>query len=287
MTVANPALDEPHVRTRERAGLAVWLSAGTLAVIVAMTIAAPWFSLPDPDAQDLDSILLPVGADGHLLGTDALGRDLLSRIVYGARVSLAVSLLAVVVAATLGGILGMVSGYLSGKVDRAVMMVMDVLMSFPPLILALLIAAFLGVSARNVVIALIFSSFPGYVRFARAETVRLRTLGFVQIAKLNGAPQRSVLLRHISPNVAGPMATYGLTMLGVAILVEASLSFLGLGVRPPQSSIGIIIAEGKLYLASAPHLVLAPGLVLCALIISLNVLSDRLIARRQKGMHGR
>lgn len=257
---------------------AIAIPAAILALIVVSAIVGPFF-LPDPDANALRESGLGLGAPGHLLGTDGLGRDVMSRALHGARISLFVGVVAVAVCMLVGGALGVVAGYRGGLTDTLVMRVMDMILAFPALVLALTISTYLGPSIRNVIIAVAFSRIPAYARLARAVTVSLREREFVWGSKLLGARDISIMVRHIVPNLVSPMLAYGLLGVGIAIIIEASLSFLGLGVRPPQASWGIMISEGRADLERSPHIALVPGAMLFATILSLNLLADAVRAR--------
>lgn len=272
----------PRTGTRRRPPLSIVIPAGVLAVIVLAAIIGPWF-LPDPDVTALRDRALGVGSPGHLLGTDALGRDLLARSLHGARISLFVGLVAVSLCMLIGGAFGVVAGYWGGFADTVVMRAMDMILAFPALVLALTISTYLGPSIRNVIIAIAFSRIPAYARLGRAVTLSLREREFVWGSKLLGARHRHVIVRHLVPNLVSPMLAYGLLAVGIAIIVEASLSFLGLGVRPPQASWGIMIAEGRADLERAPHIVLVPGAFLFATILSLNLLADAVRGRLNQG----
>jgi peptide/nickel transport system permease protein len=258
--------------------LAIAIPAGILATIVIGAIVGPFF-LPDPNATALREANQGIGTAGHILGTDALGRDILSRALHGARISLFVGVVAVGVCMVIGGAFGVVAGYRGGFTDTVVMRIMDTILAFPALVLALTISTYLGPSIRNVIIAIVVSRIPAYARLARATTLSLREREFVWGSKLLGSRDAVVMVRHIVPNLISPMLAYGLLAVGIAIIVEASLSFLGLGVRPPQASWGIMISEGRAELERAPHIALVPGAMLFATILSLNLLADAVRSR--------
>ncbi|WP_051297804.1 ABC transporter permease [Brevibacterium album] len=213
-------------------------------------------------------------AAGHLLGTDALGRDLLARSLSGGQVSILIGLGSVLVGLVVGGGLGVVAGYLGGAIDAVLMRVLDIFLAFPSLILALVVATYLGPSIPNLIIAIAFYSIPSYARIARAGALAVRERDFILAARLAGARAGHILARHVVPRVLGSLLTYGLTICGIAIITEASLSFLGLGIEPPTPSWGSMMADGKTDLASAPQLVLVPGFFLFLTVVSLNLLAD-------------
>ncbi|MCO8127782.1 ABC transporter permease [Acidimicrobiia bacterium EGI L10123] len=201
---------------------------------------------------------------------------MLARTLEGARISIFVGVASVALCLLIGGTLGITAGYWKGRIDAGIMRVMDMVLAFPTLILALAIAAFLGPSLRNVVVAISFSTLPHYARLARATTMSITQRDFVSSSALLGAPHRHILWRHIAPNTVSPLLTYALLAIGMAIIVEASLSFLGLGVQPPTPSWGSMIAEGRPHLQGAPHVALVPGAFLFMVILSLNLLADSL-----------
>lgn len=258
--------------------LSILLPAFVLAAIVMSAIIGPFFT-PDPTVNALRDSGLGIGSPGHVLGTDALGRDVLARVLHGARVSLFVGVVAVALCLLIGGALGVVAGFRGGWLDTGIMRLMDMILAFPGLVLALTIAAYLGPSLRNVIIAVTAFRIPAYARLARAVTLSLREREFVWGSKLMGAGDLQIMVRHILPNLVSPLLAYGLLSVGIAIIVEASLSFLGLGVRPPQPTWGIMIAEGRGDLEQSPHAVLVPGGFLFATILSLNMLADAVRAR--------
>ncbi len=244
-----------------------------LAFIILSAIIGPFFT-PDSGAIDLPNARLGLFSPDHLLGTDAFGRDMLARTLEGARTSLIVGLGSTVICLIVGGWLGMIAGYRGGRTDTVIMRFMDVVLAFPTLVLALTIAAFLGPSIRNIVLAIAFAQVPHYARLSRATTMSVREREFVLGSRLLGSSHQHVITRHVLPNVAGPLVVYGLLAFGIAILVEASLSFLGLGVRPPAPSWGAMIAEGRPDLNGAAHISLIPGAALFLTILSINLLAD-------------
>lgn len=213
-------------------------------------------------------------SSGYLLGTDALGRDLLSRSLHGGQISIVVGLGSVLVGLVVGGLLGVIAGFTGGVVDSVLMRILDVFLAFPSLVLALVVATYLGPSVPNLIIAIAFYSIPSYARIARAGAMSVSERDFVMSARLSGARAPHILFRHIIPRVIGSLLTYGLTICGIAIITEASLSFLGLGIEPPTPSWGNMIADGKTNLMTAPQSVLIPGLLLFLTVVSLNLLAD-------------
>lgn len=258
----------------------VWIWGIILGLIVLACYAGPLVSpLPGPEDTDFGNTLAPIGTPGHWLGTDSLGRDLLSRCLYGGRVSLTVSVGAVVLGMVTGSFLGILAGYRGGWVDAIVSRCLDVLFAFPGLVLALTVASYLGPSLRNVTFAIAFYTVPAYARVARSATLRVRQQNFVRAAEMFGSSSTRIGLTHILPNVFGLVLTYAFVLIGVAMVIEAGLSFLGLGVPPPEPSWGQLIAMGKQDISDAPHIALVPGAFLFLTIAAFNRLGDLLQAR--------
>jgi peptide/nickel transport system permease protein len=251
--------------------------AGFTVVLLFLLVAvlAPWLAPYDPGAQALDSGLSSPSWS-HWLGQDRLGRDLLSRLVYGARISVAVGLGTVSLSLLIGLLVGSASGFFGGKVDHVLMRLADVLLAFPGILLAIAITSVLGPSLRNVLIALCALGWVGYARLIRGQILKVREMEFVQSARAVGTPPVRLLLVHILPNAISPViieATFGIAR---AIVAEAGLSFLGLGVSPPTPSWGAMINEGRHFLFVAPHLTTVPGLAIMATVMAFNFLGDGL-----------
>ncbi len=255
---------------------------GMCGLLVLAAIFAPWLAPADPTAIDLAGRLQGPGP-GHLLGQDSLGRDILSRIIYGSRISLYVGVVTVSVSVVLGTFIGAVAGYRGGWVDEAVMRVADVFLAFPGILMAIALTAVLGPSLNNVVIALCIMGWVGYARIVRAQVLVARELPYVEAARAIGGSAPRVLVRHILPNVMAPVlveATFG--MAG-AIVGEAGLSFLGLGTQPPTPSWGSMLAEGRQFILFASHLTLWPGVAILLTVLGINLLGDHLRDRLQGG----
>jgi ABC-type dipeptide/oligopeptide/nickel transport system permease subunit len=252
-------------------GLGVLVLSGLAAVF------APVLAPDSPTKQDLANRLQPPlwwgGTTEHLLGTDQLGRDLLSRMLFGARVSLLVGVAVVAVAGTFGIVVGLISGYFGGLTDTVIMRVIDTLLAFPGILLALVILYALGPSVTLLIVVLAINGWMVYARVARGTVLTLRESEYVEAAEVSGAKPARVMFRHLLPNLASPLLTLAVLEFARIILAEAALSFLGYGVQPPQSSWGLIIAQGQNYLSSAWWLVAIPGIA-----ISLTVLSSNLFA---------
>jgi ABC-type dipeptide/oligopeptide/nickel transport system permease subunit len=247
--------------------------AGLVGAIVIAALFAPWLAPSDPNAQDLAARRRPPEVE-HLLGTDELGRDILSRIVFGSRVSLTVGVGAVGAAALVGVPLGLLAGYRGGLSDMTIMRLVDLLLSFPHILLAILVVAVLGPSLWNVVAAVGLWNIPIFARMARSSTLRIRELAYVEAAVANGASTLRVLSRHIFPNALGPLVVTATLSLGAAILTESGLSFLGLGVQPPTPSWGMMLSTGKAYLRGAYHIATFPGIAIMLTVLGFNFLGD-------------
>ena len=246
-----------------------------LLVLVVVAIFAPYISPYDPTA-----IRLAEGLSGpsltHPLGQDKLGRDILSRIIYGARISLYVGVATVMLSAFVGTVVGAVSGYAGGVVDEVVMRLIDILLAFPGILLAVAVMAILGPSLNNIVIALTVLGWVGYARLVRGQVLALREFEFVQAARALGADARRIITRHLVPNVLGPVIVQATFGMAGAIVAEAGLSFLGLGTQPPTPSWGSMLNDGREFLLTTPHLTTFPGLAIMTVVLGLNFLGDGL-----------
>jgi peptide/nickel transport system permease protein len=255
----------------------IWFYTGSLilALLVASALLAPFIAPHDPAQQNLDQDLLPYSSN-HLFGTDKLGRDVLSRTLYGGRVSLLVGVTTVAISLSLGLAIGSLSGYLGGWVDQLLMRLVDVLLAFPGILLAIAFTAVLGPGLDHVILALCLIGWTGYARLVRGEILSLKEREFVQAARALGSDPSRVIRCHLLPNLLPPLliqATFGLA---AAIIAEGSLSFLGLGVEPPTASWGSMLNEGRQFLLVAPHLTTYPGLALMITVLGLNLVGDSL-----------
>ncbi len=251
------------------------LAAVFLLLIVLMAFMAPLLTPYRYDRQDLDNTLRgPHRA--HLLGTDNFGRDVLSRVAFGARISLTVALIAVSAEVLVGTLWGTAAGLAGGTVDAWMMRVVDLLIAFPNLLLAILITGIFGPSLVNIIVALVLTAWPGMSRVVRSEVVALREREFVEAARALGATTRRIVGRHLLPNVLHLVAARSTLDVSAIILVEAALSFVGVGVQPPRPSWGLMINEAFPYLRSQPYLLAIPAVFLSLTVISLNVFGEAL-----------
>jgi peptide/nickel transport system permease protein len=258
---------------RNRGVLVGLLFVGALFLIA---LLSPVISPHDPIATEPDNAYLPPLAPGHVLGTDELGRDQLSRVLWGARVSLPVALVAVAVGLVGGGVLGLVSGYAGGLTDLLLMRVVDALLAFPALILAIALVAALGPSLRNAMIAIGIVAIPVYARLVRAVVLQLKQMEFVMATRSLGASPIRLIVRHLIPNLMNPILVQVSLSAGFAILAEAVLSFLGLGAQPPTPDWGQMITTGRTFLPNDPWLAIVPGIAISITVYSFNLLGDSL-----------
>ena len=268
-TPARPGLWALFRRNRLAvAGLAV------LVTLVAAALAAPILPLPDPDATMLDARLLPPLSAGHLLGTDHLGRDLLARLLWGARLSLAVAVVATLLSAAVGSSIGIVAGYYGGWVDTVMMRGIDTLMAFPYMLLALAIVAVLGPGLMNALIAVGIVNIPFFARTVRGATVGQAGRPYVDAARLSGFSDLRILAAEVLPNVLPTIVVTIAATVGWMILETAGLSFLGLGAQPPQADLGSMLGEGRKLFIVAPHVAAVPGLAILLLVMGINLVAD-------------
>ena len=252
-------------------------------IVVVMALAGPLVSSFDPAAQEL-SLRLVGPTASHWFGLDELGRDVLARVLTGARISLLVGLIVVGVSSIVGTVMGAVAGYFGGVIDEIISRLIDVLLAFPGLLLAIAIVAVLGPSLVNVVLALTIIGWVGYARLVRAQALRVRELEYVSAARASGAGANRILLHHVIPAALPAVAVQATLGMGGAILSEAALSFLGLGVQPPTPSWGTMLSYGRSHLLDAPHVTIFPGIAIAVLVLGFNFLGDGLrdrLDRRQ------
>lgn len=258
---------------RQRPDIA--LGVVVIAVMVVLALSADLIAPYDPNRQSLLDSLMPMSVE-HWLGTDSLGRDVLSRLIHGARVSLQVGVFAVFSAAIAGTSLGLVAGYFRGIPDVLIMRLMDALISIPPIILAIALAAVLGGGVGNVVIALAVALLPTYARVMRSLVLVIRELDYVVSARVAGAGPFRIMLQHIAPNCVPSLVVLMTLNMGHAILAEASLSFLGIGITPPQAAWGAMVSDGYRYMLQDPSLSLIPGICVIVAVLAFNLAGDGL-----------
>jgi peptide/nickel transport system permease protein len=263
------------VRSARRNRLAVAAAAGLLVVTLAAALA-PWLPLLDPDSVDTVKRLQPPLTPGHPLGTDEFGRDLLARLVWGARVSLLAGVVTAAAAMVLGVALGVLGGFYTGWIEQVVMRLTDILMAFPYVLLAIALVAGLGPGLRNAMIAIAIVGFPLYTRLVRGIVLSLREREFVEAARALGAGDAVVLGRHVLPHLVSPVVVAFSLDVGAKILVTAGLSFLGLGTQPPTADWGSMLATGRQFVILSPHVALLPGLAIFAIVLALNLVGDAL-----------
>jgi len=284
VTAGAPTLAMPVVKARSRrrdfvkgltsnkgalAGLII------LCLLILTAIFAPWITQYNPVVIDPPQRTQPPSRD-HWFGTDAFGRDIFTRVVYGARISLPVGLVAVSIAATVGAILGLISGYYGRFADGIIMRFIDIMLAFPNIMLALVIVAILGPSIRNVMIAVGIGEIPRYTRLIRGQVLSARELLYVEAAKVVGVPTSKIMYRHILPNVVSPVVVLATLSVGSAILAAAGLSFLGLGAQPPRPEWGAMLADGRQFLSSHWWVATMPGIAIAITVLSINMLGDGL-----------
>lgn len=273
VVAGRPARRARVIRAFGRTPVAI-IGAATVAAVILVALAAPVLAPHDPVAQ-IAKPLLPPGRE-YLAGTDEFGRDELSRLIYGARVSLYVGVLAVLFALAVGGTTGVVAGFRGGWVDDTAMRAMDMLLSMPPLVLAIAITAVLGPSLTNVMLAIGIVYSPTFARVARGPTLAVVQRPYIEAARAIGAPGLVIVLRHVLPNVAAPILVQATVSLSTAILTEAALSFLGLGTQPPTASWGLMLSASRQYMLIDPWIAVLPGLAIAVSVLGFNLLGDGL-----------
>ena len=246
-----------------------------LLILVFTAIFAPWLAPYDPYKQDLTNILKKPSKT-HLLGTDAIGRDTLSRVIYGSRTALIVGFVSVSISASIGITLGLIAGYFGGIVNIIIMRLTDIIMPFPMIVFALLIASLLGGGIHNVILALGIATVPGYIRVMCAMTLSIRENEYVLAERAMGAAHIRIMVRHILPNAFAPIIVVVTLQLGFLILSEAMLSFLGIGIEPPGAAWGAMVNEGYRYLVKNPVLSFAPGAAIMLVVYAFNMVGDAL-----------
>jgi peptide/nickel transport system permease protein len=254
---------------------AAMIGLGVVLSFLAIALLAPWVA-PYEAAATSWSLVRKAPSAAHWMGTDELGRDVLSRVVFGARASLEAGVLSVAIALTLGVPLGLLAGYVGGWTDSLISRFTDALLACPFLILAIALAAFLGPSLMNAMIAIGIAATPLFIRLTRGQVLAVKTEDFVEAARAVGNPHRRILLRHILPNVLSPLVVQATLTIATAIIAEASLSFLGLGQQPPAPSWGSMLNFAKNFISQAPWMAVWPGLAICTIVLAFNLLGDGL-----------
>lgn len=264
-----------------------WWPAWLLGLLVLCALFAPWITPLDPDRQNLLARLKPPGFEArgatYWLGSDELGRDILSRVIYGAQISISVAVLSVLLSGVVGVTLGMAAGYMRGWVETVLMRLVDIFLSIPAILLAIITVAVLGPGFINVILVLALTRWPRYARVAYGQTLAIADRPFVTLARAMGASPARVLAVHILPNIVGPLLVVATLEFGLMVLFEAGLSFLGLGVQPPTASWGSMLSTGRNYVGSAWWIATFPGIALFLLVLSANLIGDRLGDRIGKG----
>ena len=265
--------------TRKRRSILVIVGACWLVLIGGLALTAPVLPLRDPAGISSEVKLRPGFRFHEPLGTDALGRSQLSRVINGARVSLSVGIMSTIIGIVIGILVGVIAGYFGGRIDAVLLILIDALLAFPPLVLLLALVSVLTPSLKNVILALGFLAIPSFARIGRANTLVMSRREFVMASRVMGANHVRVLSREILPNVVIPILAFGFLVVASLMIAEGSLSFLGLGIPPPQPSWGGMIASGQPSLQTAPHLVFVPAAMLFLTVFSLNAVGDRVRAR--------
>lgn len=255
------------------------LAAFGLIIILLLTftaIFAPFIATHPPNEMDVTKSLIGPGQDGHILGTDSYGRDIFSRLVYGARISIVVGVAAVVFGAVFGSFLGVIAGYFGGKLDSIIMRIMDGMFAFPFILLAITLMTVLGQGLMNAIIAIGVANIPGFARVVRGQVLNVKESEFIEVTKSLGAKHSRIIFHHILPNSFPPLIVYGTMSVAGAIISEASLSFLGLGIQPPTASWGSMLQEGKNFLVLNPHMATFSGLAILITVLGINLFGDGL-----------
>lgn len=272
-----------HVLSRNR--LTIW----GLSIVLLMTVAAvaaPYIAPYDFDTVNVAERLQGPSAE-HLLGTDQFGRDILSRMLYGARVSLVVGFGGVAIALVVGVFMGAVAGYYGGWIDEGLMRVMDILFAFPYIVLAVALLAMWGPSLRNIILVIGITRIPQFARVARGSVLSIKEMDYVLAARAVGQPERRILARHVLPNTLTPIVILATLSVATAILTESALSFLGMGIQPPRASWGTMIADGRRFMLDAPWIATFPGIAISLTILGYNLFGDGLRDALDPKMRGR
>jgi peptide/nickel transport system permease protein len=252
--------------------------AGVLILLVLSALTAPWLGLADPYKTSMIRRLYPLGSPGHLLGTDELGRDMFARLIYGGRLSLFMGVTPVVCALLIGGLLGITAGFVGGRVNMAIMRVMDVFYAFPSVLLAISLSGAMGAGTENTLLSLTLVFIPPVCRVSESVTTQVRGFDFVDAARASGASMLAIVRVHVLGNVLGPILVYATSLISVAIILAAGLSFLGLGVKPPEPEWGLMLNTLRQAIYVNPVLAALPGVMIFITSICFNLMSDGLRA---------
>jgi peptide/nickel transport system permease protein len=250
--------------------------AGILLLMIGAAIFAPWVAPMDPYKTSMLQRLQPIGTSGHLLGTDEIGRDMLSRLIYGGRVSLLMGLLPIAIATLIGSFVGIVAGFLGGKTNMVIMRIIDVFFAFPSVLLAVGLAGALGAGPVNVLISLALVFTPPITRVAETATTQIRNQDFIEAARATGASAPSIIVGHVLSNVSSLILTYASSLIGVSIVLSSGLSFLGLGIAPPAADWGLMLNTLRQSIFIAPVNAITPGIMILIASVCFNLLSDGL-----------
>jgi len=266
------------VRRRLRRDPVTLICAGILILLVASALAAPWLGLADPYKTSMIRRLYPLGSPNFMLGTDELGRDMFSRLIYGGRLSLFMGVTPVVCSLLIGGTLGIAAGFLGGRVNMLIMRIMDVFYAFPSVLLAISLSGAMGAGAENTLLALTLVFIPPVCRVAETATTQVRALDFIEAARASGAGSLTIIRHHVLGNVLGPVFIYASSLVSVSILLASGLSFLGLGVRPPTPDWGLMLSTLRQSIYVVPVVCALPGLAIFITSVCFNLVSDGLRA---------
>jgi peptide/nickel transport system permease protein len=250
--------------------------AAVLVLIAGAALLAPWLGLPDPAQSKSANRLLPMGSPGHLLGTDELGRDMLSRLIYGGRLSLMMGVLPVLIALAVGGVMGLAAGFMGGRINMLIMRTTDVFYAFPSILLAVAIAGALGAGIGNALLAITIVFIPPITRVTESVTTQVRGMDFVEAARASGATSFAIIRTHILGNVLGPIFVYATVLVSVSIVISAGLSFIGLGASPPAAEWGLMLNTLRESIFLAPLNAVLPGFMIFITSMCFNLISDGL-----------
>jgi peptide/nickel transport system permease protein len=251
-----------------------WLSGGLLVIILMSAIFAPLILLTDPYKGSMLHRLSPMLSNGHILGTDELGRDMLTRLIYGGRISILLGMGPVILSFIIGSCIGLIAGFMGGKINMLIMRTMDIFYAFPSVLLAVAISGALGPGIVNSLLALTIVFVPQIVRVCESATTQVRQLDFISAAKMSGASTFSIIRVHVFPNIIGPVFVYTTSLFSVSMILGSGLSFLGLGIKPPEPEWGLMLNTLRPALYTHPGLAVLPGLFIFITSISFNLLSD-------------